>query len=302
MNVRFGILIMALVGVVSAEPARASSWIYICVTTGSGDPVRIENAKTGDQLVPLKSGDLVYKMVDSKIFDDRLPTLAFREGKLTEIVPRMKELEEKDLVNCVADEPKSAEYPIIVRDDASEAQLIYDEFGFISDFFTLDKVKLGKHSTCPVSNDLFVSDSMLRGLVSKGVPLVRFCAAMSNNSWFWFDPETGQRRADFQMSVEGGLGAQFFFKPIPCFLAAGTRIDLKAHDGASEIRPEGCVFRYNPLTGTPISNEEGRALAKLAVFAFGPGEKGGILDDTEGLSRQSARRLSESKIKSIKGD
>jgi hypothetical protein len=291
MNVRFGILIMALVGVVSAEPARASSWIDICVTTGSGDPVRIENAKTGDQLVPLKSGDLVYKMVDSKIFDDRLPTLAFREGKLTEIVPRMKELEEKDLVNCVADEPKSAEYPIIVRDDASEAQLIYDEFGFISDFFTLDKVKLG-----------FVSDSMLRGLVSKGVPLVRFCAAMSNNSWFWFDPETGQRRADFQMSVEGGLGAQFFFKPIPCFLAAGTRIDLKAHDGASEIRPEGCVFRYNPLTGTPISNEEGRALAKLAVFAFGPGEKGGILDDTEGLSRQSARRLSESKIKSIKGD
>jgi hypothetical protein len=102
----------------------------------------------------------------------------------------------------------------------------------------------------------------------------------------------------FQMGGDGGLGAQFFFKPVPCFLAAGTRIDLQA----GEIRPNGYVFRYNPLTGRPISEGEGRALAKLAVFAFGPGEKGGTLDDTEGLGKQSARRLSPLKIKIIKGN
>jgi hypothetical protein len=286
---------MVLVGMVFAEPARASNWLEICVTVANSAPVQIKNAKTGDRLVPLKSGDLIYKMIDSKTSDDRFPTLAFRDGKITEIVPKMEELEERHLINCY-DEPKSAEYPIIVRDNALDGQLIYDNFGFISDFFPVDKVKLGEHSRCPGNTDMFVSGWKIRELESEKVPLIRFCAAMSNNSWFWFDPETGRRRADFQMSVEGGLGAQSFFKPIPCFLAAGTQIK------ADEIRPEGCVFRYSPLTGTPISEEEGRALAKLAVFAFGPGEKGGTLDDTEGLSKQSARRLSVLKINSIKGD
>jgi hypothetical protein len=297
MNVRFAILI-ALACVVLADPARASSWLSICEIAGNGPPVQIKNAKTDQSLAPLKPGDLIYKMADQEIVDERRPTFAFREGKLTEILPGMEELEKKKLVNCVGDEPKSPDYPIIVFDKASEAQLIYDEFGVISNFFTLDKVKLGKHSRCPISTHLFVSDSKRRELESKGIPLVRFCAAMSDNSWFWFDPETGQRRADFQMGGPEGLGAQFFFKPIPCFLAAATRVDEKR----DEIRPNGCVFRYNPLTGAPISEEEGRALAKLAVFAFGPGERGGTLDDTEGLSKDSARRLSSIKIKIIKGE
>src|SRR5262245_54113997 len=136
MNVRFGILIF-LVAVVLAEPARASDFISLCVTTGKGAPVQIKKAKTGDQLAPLKSGDLIYKMYKTVGDSERSPTLAFREGKLTEIVPGMEELEKKRLVNCAGDEPKSAEYPMIARDDASDAQLIYDEFGIISDFFPL---------------------------------------------------------------------------------------------------------------------------------------------------------------------
>jgi hypothetical protein len=128
---------------------------------------------------------------------------------------------------------------------------------------------------------------------------MRFCAAMSDNSWFWFDPETGKRRADFQMKVidrgEALLGAQFFFKPVPCFLSARTIVDEKA----KLIKPAGCVFRYNPLTGVPLSEEEGRALAERAVFAFGPGEKGGTLDDDEGLTKQDSRRISSARVKAI---
>jgi hypothetical protein len=290
-------LIMILASVVLAEPAGASEWLDICVAADSGALVHIKNAKTRAQLVPLKSGDLVYK-ISASDSDGPSPTFAFREGKMTEIVLRMDELEKNHFVNCVSDEPVTAKYPITVRDNPSEAQLIYNEFGIISDFFSLNSVKLGEHSRCPVSNNLFVAGWKSRELDSKGVPLARFCAAMSNNSWFWFDPETGQRRPDYQMVVEGDQpGATFFFKPIPCFLAAGTRIDLRA----GEIRPKGCVFRYNPMTGKAISEQEGRALAELAVFAFGPGEKGGALDDTEGLAKQSARRLSESQIESVKG-
>src|SRR5262245_19420734 len=132
MNVKLGSLIF-LVGMLLAEPAASieapggTKWLSLCVTTGRGAPVRIRSAKTGDQLVPLKSGDLIYQMVYEKGTKE-LPTLAFREGKLTEIVPGREELENKRLVNCAADEPKSAQYPIIALDRPSDAQLIYDEF------------------------------------------------------------------------------------------------------------------------------------------------------------------------------
>jgi hypothetical protein len=194
------------------------------------------------------------------------------------------------------DEPRSAEYPIIVKEDSSDLQIIYDQFGVISDVSGLRRVKLGEHSPCPISTDTLVAGWKRRELESKGVPLIRFCAAMSDNSWYWFDPETGRRRADYRMISREGLGATIFFKPIPCFLAAGTRIDVKAR----EIRPDGCVFRYNPTTGRPISEGEGRALAKRAVFAFGPAERGGTVEDKERLGNQSSRRLSPAIIKVIK--
>jgi hypothetical protein len=305
MNRNFGLLVGMFASAVLAQPARASHWTTICAATNNAGAVQIKDAKTNAPLVALKSGDLVYQMVDQNISDQGSPTFAFRQGKMTEIAPRAEDLEKSKAIDCAIDEPKSTEYPIIVPDNAHDAQLIYDNFGLISDFFSLKMVNLGKHSQCPVSVDVFVSDLKRRELESKGVPLARFCAAMTNNSWFWFDPDTGKRRADYQMSVkenatsaEESLGAQFFFKPIPCFLDAATLVDLKA----GEIKPQGCTFRYNPVTGTPIAEQEGRALAKLAVFAFGPGERGGTLDDTEGLSKQSARRLSPLKIKSILGN
>src|SRR5262245_43099413 len=199
MNVKLGVLFF-LIGAVVAEPARAveapntKAWLQLCVASGKGAPVRIREATTRDQLVPLKLGDLIYKMICSEKECQR-PTLAFREGKLTEILPGLEELEDKRLVNCY-EEPKSAEYPIIAQETPSDAQLIYDEFGIISS----KNVKLGEYSRCPISTDLFVSRWKSRELESKAVPLARFCAAMSNNSWFWFDPETGQRRAYYQIS------------------------------------------------------------------------------------------------------
>ena len=41
-------------------------------------------------------------------------------------------------------------------------------------------------------------------------------------------------------------------------------------------------------------------MAQIAMFAFGAGELGGTLDDTEGLAKQSARRLSPIKVNIIK--
>ncbi len=98
-----------------------------------------QDARTGKQLSPLKSG--VYNVTHGNA---KTPTLAFSGGTLTEILPSMDELERKGLVKC-ADEAKSANYPMIVPDDPSKAQLIYDNFGYITDYFTLNNV-------CPCPN------------------------------------------------------------------------------------------------------------------------------------------------------
>jgi hypothetical protein len=79
-------------------------------------------------------------------------------------------------------------------------------------------------------------------------------------------------------------------------LSEETRVDGKA----GEIRPAGCVFRYNPWTGAPLSEEEGRALAKLAVFAFGPAERGGTVEEKEKLSNKNVKRLTPAIIEIIK--
>jgi hypothetical protein len=284
------VMLVLFVDVVWIGPAFAGS-LSMCVTKVNSSPIPIKNAKTGDQLRPLQSGDLIYRMER-----DGAPTLAFRDGKLAEIVPGLKQLETKHLVDC--DGPKSGQYPIIVPEGSPELQIIYDEFGVISDISEIKRVKLGVHSRCSSESDLVVAGWKRRELESKGVPLVRFCAAMSNDGSFSFDPETGRQLAYYQMSVKGELGATFSFRPIPCFLAARTRIDTKAQ----EVRPEGCVFRYNPLTGKPISEEEGRALAKLAVFSFEPGSRGGTVEDKEKLSQKSSRRLSPAMIEIIKNN
>jgi hypothetical protein len=134
MQFRF-LLPIALLSLGFNDPAFASKWLAICSTASHVDAIQIKTAKTGEQLPPLKSGDLVYTIYSDK-GSARSPTLAFRRGKLTEIAPSMEQLEEKHLVDCAGDEPKTPEYPIIVdHDNASEAQLIYDEFGFTTDFF-----------------------------------------------------------------------------------------------------------------------------------------------------------------------
>ena len=286
------IILASIVSAALIEPVHAENWLYLCITAGSGASVPITEVQTRRELAPLRSGDLVYQLMGKQ----EGPTLAFRGNKLVPIVPAMDALTEKGLVTC-SDEPKSNDYPIIAQNTASDGQLIYDEFGFVSDFFPLRGMKLGQHTRCPVNRSLFVSEAKLRELRSKGISLLRFCAAMSDNSWFWFDPETGQRRAEFQLILDGQLGPQFFFKPISCFLNDKTLVDPRT----KEIRPKGCVFRYNPLTGASLSEEEGQALAQIAVFTFGEPERGGTLDDTEGLAKQSARRLSAIKINIIKG-
>jgi hypothetical protein len=200
--------ITCLLSITLTGPAGASNWLEICAVKAQLAPVRIKNMKTNEPLAMLQPGDLVYQMSR-----DGSPTLAFKNGRLTDITPGMKQLNSKHLLDCVgASEPKSAEYPILVRDNPSEAQLIYDEFGIISDLFNLGKVRLGEHSTCPVSSDTFVSGWKRRELESKGVPLLRFCAPMTDNSWLWFDPETGRRRAYYRM-----MGAEFFSSPFGAF-------------------------------------------------------------------------------------
>ena len=281
-------------------------WLNVCEVTHKGSPIDIKDANGVVKLTPLKTGDLLYQL-QYKYDANHAATLVFRKGKLFEITQRIDTLQRRHIIYCGGDEPNDIVYPLVVHDVAAEEQLLYDEFGVITDFFTLKHVHLGAHSRCPIVTDLIVAEWKRREVESKGIPFIRFCAASQNNSWFWFDPETGRRRADYMIEYVGGKHkkgtlamAEFFFTPLSCFLKTDTHIDVKVGAREGAIKPRGCVFRYSPLTGKPMRQEEGRALATLVEFVFGQGSEGGVLDDTQKLGTQKSRRLSRIRIEIIK--